>query len=405
MRRHSRRAVIASHDAIRAGFSRRSMCSSRRSHVAWATSLASLSTSLKSRVMAQMSLEYCSTRRSHARRSPSAARRTIRTTSRAATSCSAIAVAAWCGASVRPGTPTPFTADSAWRTEETHSRVSRLTRRLRLVGPVRLPSLLRHVLLDQNVTSARKRRGQPCRAATMAEPDDITEVDLRLPEPQARPRGVRRARWPVVLVLAWATLAVVDIAFFHLSPGSGRAAARSAAAPGLPAHGRPITGAQPRVHASRHPAARARVLAPVSAAAIGPEGLGSGDDSQNARLALVGNPATPWHTSWYTTAHFGNLRTGTGLLLDLGRPVTVTKAQITLGSIPGADIELRAGNVPALADLQPVARVTDAGSVLRLTPAGPVRARYLLIWFTLLPPDGSGTYQADISGVSLRGEA
>ena len=41
-----------------------------------------------------------------------------------------------------------------------------------------------------------------------------------------------------------------------------------------------------------------------------------------------------------------------GLLLDLGRPVTVTSAQITLGSIPGADVELRAGNLPALADPQ-----------------------------------------------------
>src|SRR5215471_4826241 len=123
---------------------------------------------------------------------------------------------------------------------------------------------------------------------------------------RGQPGGVRRARWPLVLVLVWAALAVADIAFFHLSPGSGRAAARPAAVPSLAAHGRPITGAQPRVRASRHPADRARVLAPVSAAAMGPEGLSSGDDPQNARLALAGNPATPWHTNWYTTAHFGN---------------------------------------------------------------------------------------------------
>lgn len=237
----------------------------------------------------------------------------------------------------------------------------------------------------------------------MAEPDDITAVDSRPPEPQARPRGVRRARWPVVLVLVWATLAVVDIAFFHLSPGSGRAAARSAAAPSLPAHGRPITGAQPRVHASRHPAARARVLAPVSAAAIGPEGLSSGDDSQNARLALVGNPATPWHTSWYTTAHFGNLKIGTGLLIDMGRSVRINGVMILLGSARGADLELLTGKAPDRTTMRLQAGASDAGGRVRLKLARPERARYLLVWFTLLPPDPSGTFQVSVYDISIVG--
>src|SRR5262249_19287116 len=144
-------------------------------------------------------------------------------------------------------------------------------------------------------------------------------------------------------------------------------------------------------------------LAPVSAAAFGPSGTAQGDNPQNARLALGGNPATPWHTSWYTTAHFGNLQTGTGLLLDLGRPVMVTNAQITLGSIPGADIELRAGGVPALADLQTVARMTNAGGVVQFRPTGSVRGRYLLIWFTLLPPDPAGTFQASVYSIRLEG--
>ena len=47
-RRHSFRAVAASQDPTRSGYSIRSMCSSSRSQVVWATSAASLSTSLKS---------------------------------------------------------------------------------------------------------------------------------------------------------------------------------------------------------------------------------------------------------------------------------------------------------------------------------------------------------------------
>jgi hypothetical protein len=246
--------------------------------------------------------------------------------------------------------------------------------------------------------------------ATLRAPEEITAAEALQPllpvgadggRRPAETRGGRRPNWAAVLALA--LLAVAAFIGYRLATaGSGHA---PAAARG---HGRPAA-AQPRPTITRSaatPSAPAiTTLTPVGAAAFGPGGTAQGDNPQNARLALAGHPATPWHTSWYATAHFGDLRAGTGLLLDLGRPVTVTSAEITLGSIPGADVELRAGNVPALADLQPVARATDAGSVLRLTPAGPVRARYLLIWFTLLPPDGSGTYQADISGVSLKGEA
>jgi len=158
----------------------------------------------------------------------------------------------------------------------------------------------------------------------------------------------------------------------------------------------------PQTPATR-PVAPVTPLAPVSAAAFGPGGTAQGDNPQNARLALAGNPATPWHTSWYTTPHFGNLQSGTGLLLDLGGPAMVTSAQIALGSIPGADIELLAGDVPALADLRTVARMTNAGGVVQLRPTGSVRGRYLLIWFTLLPPDPAGTFQASVYSIRLEG--
>jgi len=247
--------------------------------------------------------------------------------------------------------------------------------------------------------------------ATLRAPEEITAAEALQPllpvgaDGGRRPAGTRAGRRPNwAAVLALALLAVFAFIGYRLATaGSGHAPA-AARRPGRPAPARP-TPTITRSPAATPSAPPVTTVTPVSAAAFGPGGTAQGDNPQNARLALAGDPATPWHTSWYATPHFGNLRAGTGLLLDLGRPVTVTSAQITLGSIPGADVELRAGNVPALADLQPVARVTDAGSVLRLTPAGPVRARYLLIWFTLLPPDGSGTYQADISGVSLRGEA
>ncbi len=150
-------------------------------------------------------------------------------------------------------------------------------------------------------------------------------------------------------------------------------------------------------------AVAAQALTPASATAFGPLGDSDGDNPELARLAIDGSPATAWHTQWYATAAFGNLKPGTGLLLDMGRPVTITSAQITLGAMTGADFQLRAGAEPVLADLRPVAQATAAGGVVTMRPARPAKARYLLLWFTQLPPDSSGTFQAIIYNVRLHG--
>src|SRR5215472_5603997 len=128
-------------------------------------------------------------------------------------------------------------------------------------------------------------------------------------------------------------------------------------------------------------AAPPRTLKPASAAAFGPSG-GQGDNSELARLAIDRNPGTAWHTDWYTTARFGNLYPGTGLLVDMGRPVTITAARVTLGSSHGASFQLRVGAAPALASLPPVARAANASGVVQLRLRQPAHGRYVLIWFT-----------------------
>lgn len=144
-------------------------------------------------------------------------------------------------------------------------------------------------------------------------------------------------------------------------------------------------------------------VTPVSAAAVGPGGTSDGDNAQNASLALSGNPATPWHTNWYTTARFGNLQAGTGLMVDLGRTVTATGVVIHLETTPGANLQVRAGTSPG--ELHTVASANNARGALQLPLASHPRVRYVLIWFTLLPPDSSGTYQAAISGVTVTASA
>ena len=177
--------------------------------------------------------------------------------------------------------------------------------------------------------------------------------------------------------------------------GSGVAAHRSS---NTPAPSSPAVLSSPVV-----PSSSAVPLAAVSAAAFGPGGVGAGDDPQQASLAIDGKDSTAWKTDWYSTANFGGLQSGTGLLLEMGKPVTVTRARILLGAAAGGKLELRAGNTPALADLRVVARTPLPGGAVTVPIGSPVKSRYLLIWFTRLPPDSSGTYQDSISGISLSG--
>jgi hypothetical protein len=215
--------------------------------------------------------------------------------------------------------------------------------------------------------------------------------------------------WSWAVAVAGLALALAaGLAGYHLVTAAGPAAGRAAAAAqrvtnGHAGHGRVSQAPAAAPVPAAPPAVPVRALAPVSAAAFGISGPGQGDNPQTAPLAIDGRPATAWRTDWYTTAQFGNLYAGTGLLLDMGRPVTVTAARVTLGSASGAGLQLRVGAAPVLADLPPVAHAADAGGVVHLQPASPAHGRYVLLWFTMLPPDPGGTFQASVYNVRLEG--
>ena len=258
------------------------------------------------------------------------------------------------------------------------------------------------------------RLGGPALAGEVTEP--IPPV--RAPPGRSEPvtpaaTGGRRRRPALVVALGVVLVAGLGVAGYLLAdPGGGGApsagaptataspagrATRAASAPSA-------TGSPQAAPASASTAAgaRPRRLTPVSATAFGSAG-GPGDNSDLARLAIDGNPATAWHTDWYSTARFGNLYPGTGLLVDMGHRATLTGAAIRLGRAHGASFQLRAGATPALASLRPVARASGAGGMVRLRFTRPVRGRYLLLWFTRLPPGPTGNFQASVYQLVLMG--
>ncbi len=198
----------------------------------------------------------------------------------------------------------------------------------------------------------------------------------------------RRIGW--VPIAALLVLAAAGFAVYHFAVAGAAGPAPSA-----------LQAAPPRspAPASSVPAD----LLPARAAAFGLDGTADGDNPQLARLAVDGNPATAWTTDWYGSALFANAKPGTGLLLDMGQAVTITGAEVTLGSAPGADFQMRAGNTPSLVDLPPVAVATNAGGVMSVRFTSPVHARYVLIWFTKLPPAIYGTFQARVYNITVQG--
>jgi putative peptidoglycan lipid II flippase len=70
----------------------------------------------------------------------------------------------------------------------------------------------------------------------------------------------------------------------------------------------------------------------------------------------------------------------------------------------GAGLQLRAGAKPVPSWLPPVATAANAGGSVVLRPAAPVHVRYLLIWFTKLPPDNVGHYQASVYKILVLGQ-
>ena len=189
-------------------------------------------------------------------------------------------------------------------------------------------------------------------------------------------------------------------------PGPAASAAKASAAAQASAAARASASAAAKASqeaAAKAGAARVVSLPVVSATAFGPDGFADGDNPGNAKYAIARDAAQPWQSQWYVTPDFGMLKHGTGLLLDLGGKVTVTSVRLDLGQYRSTDMQIRVGNGTAPQDLNVAATASNVGGAVKLTLPHPAAARYVLLWFTQLPPDGAGHYQESVSHVVVSG--
>lgn len=165
-------------------------------------------------------------------------------------------------------------------------------------------------------------------------------------------------------------------------------------------------------HASTSPPAQPATITPASASGFDALNLADTYDENTAlaKNVLTGGSPAGWHTQYYDSAHFGGLKAGTGMILDLGQSARITSVTVTFGSVPGANVQIRVGNSATrsasnLQSMTTIASKNDVSGSTTFLSTQRVSARYLVIWFTKLPPLAGqpGHYEAQIYHVVVRG--
>ena len=148
----------------------------------------------------------------------------------------------------------------------------------------------------------------------------------------------------------------------------------------------------------------ARLISGVSASDFDPQGDPPEENPELAPLAVDGDPDTSWRSMTYTqNLGPGGLKTGVGLLLDLGSVQSVSSIDLTLiGSPTSASFYLLDQAPAAVRDSEPVARTTVTGTQDRVSLDEPVTGRYLVVWLTSLPAIDGG-FRGEVAEVAVRG--
>jgi serine/threonine-protein kinase len=131
-----------------------------------------------------------------------------------------------------------------------------------------------------------------------------------------------------------------------------------------------------------------------------------GDGRENDRTtgnAIDGQQDTSWTTEGYKSSSFGQLKSGVGLVLDLGSAKRASQLDLTL-TTAGADFTLYAADdivPPTIEDNRWQKVRSEQGAAQEVTVKLPGDAhQFYLVWFTNLPADGA-KFRAGVTEASF----
>ncbi|SOC58280.1 hypothetical protein SAMN05421879_12717, partial [Ornithinimicrobium cerasi] len=108
---------------------------------------------------------------------------------------------------------------------------------------------------------------------------------------------------------------------------------------------------------------------------------GDGDERNDLTpLAVDGDPETLWTSHTYLSPGWGGLKSGTGLILDLGEGAQVSGVDVTLGE-GDMGAQLLLAERPSLDGAVELGSGDPVSETWTVTPEAPQTGRYLILWF------------------------
>jgi serine/threonine protein kinase len=253
--------------------------------------------------------------------------------------------------------------------------------------------------------------GYPDRGGYPANPDDPSTWNARgggAPPYQGRYQGNGNGRGgrsgasrAVISVVVVLVLAAVAAAVWGISSSLGKSSGSgSQAGSGT----KPSTGAS-----TSAPAKVSTILKPASAQSFNILGQSPTiEDPQDVLNPLTGaSPA--WKTQQYQGPNFGGLKKGDGYLIDMGSTVKPSSVTVTFATPGDATATLYVSNTNKSSSnttfpqsgFTAITKPAQVSNTYTFTSDSSATGRYIIIWFTNLPPSN----QESIAKIVVRGTA
>ena len=154
-------------------------------------------------------------------------------------------------------------------------------------------------------------------------------------------------------------------------------------------------------------------IQPLSVAAVSdldPQGEDLAENPDQVGRVIDGNVRTGWTTTTYFgQADLGGLKTGVGVVLDLGGPRELSSLRIRLAGGP-TDVSVYASSPGAseprtLKGLRQIAELDAAGPDASVSLPSGFFTRYVVVWLTELPEVEPDNFQGEIREITVQGRA
>ncbi len=178
-----------------------------------------------------------------------------------------------------------------------------------------------------------------------------------------------------------------------LGPESGRPSATPPVASTSSATGSPSSGTK-KSSTSKDTGP----VAILSATGYDPQGDGGEHDSEAPRV-YDEDPSTYWSSEGYTSADFGGIKQGVGVVVDTGQEIRPSKVVLTLPNPEDVTVYL-ASNPETKGATKVGTSSGETGQVTYDVP-GNAKGQYVIVWFTHVSQASDGRYRATLAEVSI----